>query len=1127
MKILKKVLLINWLYFEYQVVDFSIINFLTGKNGSGKSTIIDALQLLFLADTSGSCFNKAANDKSDRTLLGYIRGETGDDSENGNKYLRNSPFTTYVAGQFYDDIKGTYFTSGICFDYYSDSDWQREFFCYDGKFHDTDFIINGKVMDIRMLRKYLNDNYTSNKKYITETNKQYLTYFYGKLGALPSNFAKVFKKAVPFKPMRDVKKFIEEYIFDDTGALDTSLMRENISHYKELEKQAQDLKVQMGKLDEISQEYNKFNGYENSEILYKYLIIRAELESSIRQLKKLKADVHKNAQLVLKNQEGLAISRQVLDKMGRERDDIISAYNNNDIAIRLKNLNNKLIEKESQKQNISRGYYNAKKIVTQNFLELKLICKNYCSVIADKDITALNDDVKQDIFNLNMEAKKSIDYVDSFLNGFSAESVCKDNGFNHTELNHYAKSIMTNAITLSSKINTDKDRLTIKYNQDKKEMELLKKGIHTFPQRVETLKIEIQTQLKEKFNVDNCVYVLCELLEIKNERWRNAIEGYINSQKFYIVVNPKYFNEAVAVYDKIKSSKDVHSVGIINTKDIINNNVNVKENSLAEEIECKNQYARKYIDYLLGNVIKCNSVKKLTEYKVAITDDGMLYKGYVVRQINPELWKLPVIGEIAFERKIAILSENISIYEKSRAVYFSLLSVMDNITKIVLMSKNDVDCIIASCKDYLNLQTIERECEDIKNQIDNIDKSPLTSLEEEKNAIIKSIKDEESKKEQLLNNIIHYKDSVLNINKSIAETNININDINNKIKEDYNQDWIESTGNIKFLHECNMGKDFSTIVGNYNVSLSKVITQKSKSKEELVALRSTYINEYKEGYSVNENNNKVYDEKLKELKNVKLPLYIDKISYAKSKSYEQFQEDFLSRMKSNIISAENRIKEINNTLKGNFSEYKYKFTVTPNKDYKQYYDMFTNKMLEKGYNLFSAEFNEIYKNEINELFNMIVSGDNDDNYRKKMEMYSDYRTYLDFDLLQIDDSGVTSRLSKTLGKKSGGETQLPFYITVLASFAQIYRVGKNNTYETLRLIIFDEAFSKMDSERIKYSIELLRKFNFQVILSAPSEKIPDISTLVDRNLIVLRKNNDIDVKIFDPKEISLDDDYNE
>ena len=89
MKVLKRMLLINWHYINKQMIEFENINFLTGKNGSGKSTILDALQLLILGDTRGNFFNKAANDKTDRTLEGYLKGEIGDDGDVGYKYIRN------------------------------------------------------------------------------------------------------------------------------------------------------------------------------------------------------------------------------------------------------------------------------------------------------------------------------------------------------------------------------------------------------------------------------------------------------------------------------------------------------------------------------------------------------------------------------------------------------------------------------------------------------------------------------------------------------------------------------------------------------------------------------------------------------------------------------------------------------------------------------------------------------------------------------------------------------------------------------------------------------------------------------------------------------------------------------
>ena len=43
MKKLKKILLINWLYFSKELIEVGNINFLTGKNGAGKSTLIKTI----------------------------------------------------------------------------------------------------------------------------------------------------------------------------------------------------------------------------------------------------------------------------------------------------------------------------------------------------------------------------------------------------------------------------------------------------------------------------------------------------------------------------------------------------------------------------------------------------------------------------------------------------------------------------------------------------------------------------------------------------------------------------------------------------------------------------------------------------------------------------------------------------------------------------------------------------------------------------------------------------------------------------------------------------------------------------------------------------------------------------
>ena len=73
---LSKICLNNWHYIDQKVLTFNNgINFFTGHSGSGKSTVIDAMQIVLYANTDGrGFFNKAAADDSDRHLIEYLRG---------------------------------------------------------------------------------------------------------------------------------------------------------------------------------------------------------------------------------------------------------------------------------------------------------------------------------------------------------------------------------------------------------------------------------------------------------------------------------------------------------------------------------------------------------------------------------------------------------------------------------------------------------------------------------------------------------------------------------------------------------------------------------------------------------------------------------------------------------------------------------------------------------------------------------------------------------------------------------------------------------------------------------------------------------------------------------------------
>ena len=70
-KALSKICLNNWHYIDKKILTLNEgINFFTGHSGSGKSTVLDAIQIVLYANTDGrGFFNQAAAVDSERSLI--------------------------------------------------------------------------------------------------------------------------------------------------------------------------------------------------------------------------------------------------------------------------------------------------------------------------------------------------------------------------------------------------------------------------------------------------------------------------------------------------------------------------------------------------------------------------------------------------------------------------------------------------------------------------------------------------------------------------------------------------------------------------------------------------------------------------------------------------------------------------------------------------------------------------------------------------------------------------------------------------------------------------------------------------------------------------------------------------
>lgn len=156
----------------------------------------------------------------------------------------------------------------------------------------------------------------------------------------------------------------------------------------------------------------------------------------------------------------------------------------------------------------------------------------------------------------------------------------------------------------------------------------------------------------------------------------------------------------------------------------------------------------------------------------------------------------------------------------------------------------------------------------------------------------------------------------------------------------------------------------------------------------------------------------------------------------------------------------------------------------------------------QGESIFSGMFYENHKEVIDELFSKLAL--DKENGEKTLNEFTDYRTYMDYDIKILQNDGNYSLYSKVCEEKSGGETQTPFYVTVAASFVQLY--SSNIGGEAVGLVMFDEAFNNMDDERIGGVLEFFSRLPLQLIIAAPPDKIQYIGPKMQETLLIMTDN---------------------
>lgn len=120
----------------------------------------------------------------------------------------------------------------------------------------------------------------------------------------------------------------------------------------------------------------------------------------------------------------------------------------------------------------------------------------------------------------------------------------------------------------------------------------------------------------------------------------------------------------------------------------------------------------------------------------------------------------------------------------------------------------------------------------------------------------------------------------------------------------------------------------------------------------------------------------------------------------------------------------------------------------------------------------------------------------------------DYREYFDFDVEVLRETADGSLkhlgwLSKRVGSGSGGEHRAPLYVIAGAAMASAYRLERGDE-SGIRLLVIDEAFIKMDGRNIVAIMRYFEELGLQVFMASTGDAVGTLTAFLNRYYDIMR-----------------------
>lgn len=1082
-KIFTRMCLNNWGGVTHKILEFNeYVNLFSGKSGSGKSTVMDAIQVILYGSFSSSFLNKAADDaKNRRSVLSYLRGEQKDGTAN----REGRDFCSAIVLEI-EDTGRNYFTCvGLAFEVRkNDSEIKKYvYFSHCGRMPESGYLTEEGYpytnQDIRKLvesRALSEDNrsvgdvnriYTSKEAYLNTLYDVILGYIDG------NRFSVMQKSAIALKMTNGTGQFIRDYMFPKSTGDVIEKISDQLGAYRDIQEKIRDMRRRIELLTEVRDAgHRKLSaGVE---------IARANAVIKCIDVEDLRGKIAGAEDDVRRVNGELSDLQRVKEKLCREREVMESELIQVTADLKASDLG----AKENQLEELEKR----SRMLTEDSRQWRKVISGLRRWEEDEIVT--------DYISNPMLHK-----INAFCEGEVTEEQC-------VQLRESIGSARENIEEVLEDYSGQKREKDKELKELRRLVDDMQNDRKPYPPMLREARAALERRLNDVYSSSVKVHIFADLFDVRDKEWKNAVEGRMGRLKLSLVTEPQYAHSAAVIFREMKKYEEVD---LINTDAIEKSGPKAEEGSLYEAVETKFPFVDACLKRYLGRISKCRSVEELEKVRDGVTPDCYSYSNFIFRHLRKNDYdKYACIGSKVSKVK---LEEYLGALEKLEAESAELNRMITGLktARDFESLHNEDDYFVRLSKAGQELDEVLHSMEELQRDIALLREGKYKELQHRREELAEA---RQHKQEEIDANQRAETERLKRKSALEGEIKARNEELSEKLEGYVANQEIETE-----VQELLRQRSGQAVKNQKRNEITALEEKEQEETENLQAARNRFNKEYPSvGFNGMEKSNEGYEKLLNDYQNDYEPKYESEFEKQCDIIYKSLRENVIATIHGDINAARRHTHEINRLLrKTNFADSTYQIKIEPAKNENgQFYEMLTapeldsknigNGGFEGQISLGEDEFYRKYEQKIKlltEKFMPVREGEEKqrEQRQREMEQYADYRNYLSFSMFEqvTDENGNVIRenfVDEMAGRDSGGEGQNPKYVALLAGFAMLY-MQQSNRDSKIKLVLLDEAFSKMDQERSAVCLKYARKMDLQLIVCVPDERLQSLIRNVD------------------------------